>query len=259
MAKFSDDEIGRLANLPREAALPDFEPGSVWIVGAGPGDPGLLTLHALNAIRQADVVLHDSLISPAILALAQNAALEYVGKKAGETGRKQKDISERMISLARAGRRVLRLKGGDPGIFGRGGEEAEALRQAEVPFRVFAGVTAGLAAAMVANVPLTHRDVNHAVALVTGHSASSEHIDWHGIARSVPVIVLYMAGAALGEIAALLIKAGRAPDEPVVLVSHASLPGEQIVHTRLAQIGEITLPPPTTVIIGQSRHWRRKG
>ena len=255
MEKFSDGSRGRLADLPQAVALPDFEAGSVWIVGAGPGDVGLLTLHALNGLRQADVVLHDSLVSPAVLALADRAELKYVGKKAGERGRKQRDISELMIASARSGQRVLRLKGGDPGIFGRGGEEAEALVQAGIPFRVFAGVTAALAAGVAASLPLTHRAVNHAVVFVTGHSASSQHIDWTGIARSVPVIVLYMAGEALGDIAALLIEAGRGADEPVVLVSHASLPGERVVHTCLGEAGKIDLPAPMTAIIGQTRSW----
>ncbi len=246
-----------MAELPQEIALPEFAAGSVWIIGAGPGDPGLLTLHALNGLQQADVVLHDSLVSPAALSLAEGAELHYVGKKAGESGRKQKDISDLMISLVRADKRVLRLKGGDPGIFGRGGEEAEALAQADVPFRVFAGVTASLAAAAAADLSLTHRSVNHAVVLVTGHSASTEHIDWQGIARSVPVIVLYMAARALDEIISLLIAAGRSKDEPVVLVSHASLPGEQIVRTQLGKAGKVALPPPMTVIIGQTRGWRQ--
>ena len=139
-------------------ALPEFAPGSVWLVGAGPGDPGLLTLHAAHALTSADVILHDALVAPEILALAgPAAALEPVGKRAGRAGPAQLRINQRLIDLARAGRRVLRLKGGDPLVFGRGGEEALALAAAGVPFRVVPGITAGIGGLAYAGIPLTHR------------------------------------------------------------------------------------------------------
>ena len=151
-------------------SLPRFEAGTVWLVGAGPGDPGLLTLHALNALSQADAVIYDALIDDEILGLAAPDALrEFAGKRGGRPSSKQRDISERLIELARDGKRVLRLKGGDPFVFGRGAEEALALVAADVPFRVVPGITAGIGGLAYAAIPATTRDTNHAVILATGH------------------------------------------------------------------------------------------
>ena len=182
--------------------LPEFAPGSVWLVGAGPGDPGLLTLHAAHALARADVVLHDALVAPEILALAGPAArFEPVGKRAGRAGAAQLRINQRLIELARAGLRVLRLKGGDPFVFGRGGEEALALAAAGVPFRVVPGITSGIGGLAYAGIPLTHRMLSPSVALVTGHGAGSgapRDVDWAALARGTRTIVLYMA---LGRLA----------------------------------------------------------
>src|SRR5881275_1068267 len=150
--------------------LPDFLPGSVWLVGAGPGDPGLLSVLALHALDHADIVVYDALVDRRILALARpGAALDYAGKRGGRPSPSQPDISAKLIELARAGQRVLRLKGGDPCVFGRGGEEALALADAGIPFRIVPGITAGIGGLAYAGIPVTHRDIASAVTFVTGH------------------------------------------------------------------------------------------
>ena len=153
--------------------LPEFQSGHVWLVGAGPGDPGLLTLHAANAIRQADVIVYDALVNDDILSLASEAVeLHYAGKRGGKPSPKQRDISLKLVELARAGKRVCRLKGGDPFVFGRGGEEALTLVEHNIAFRIVPGITAGIGGLAYAGIPATHRDVNHSVTFLTGHDAS---------------------------------------------------------------------------------------
>src|SRR5436853_300543 len=172
--------------------MPELLPGHVWLAGAGPGDPGLLTLDALAGLIQADVVVHDALVDARVLALAgPETRLELAGKRGGRPSAAQDDISKRLIELAGAGLRVLRLKGGDPCVFGRGGEEALALASAGVPFRLIPGVTAGLAGLAAASIPATLRGVNHAVIFATGHGAS-EHDgpDWAALAQTGQPIVL---------------------------------------------------------------------
>ena len=185
------------ANDPVLSGLPAFEPGWVWLVGAGPGDPGLLTLHALNALRQADAVVYDALVDAGVLAHARSGALvEYAGKRGGKPSPKQRDISLKLIELARSGKRVCRLKGGDPFVFGRGGEEAMALVEAGIPFRIVPGVSAGIGGLAYAGIPVTHRDINQSVTFLTGHDQTGltpSAIDWVGVARGAPVIVMYMA------------------------------------------------------------------
>lgn len=151
---------------------PVIEPGWVWLCGAGPGDPGLLTLHALNALRQADVVIYDALVQDKILDWAPQAELIYAGKRGGRPSAKQRDISLRLVDLAREGKRVLRLKGGDPFVFGRGGEEAQTLVQHGVPIRIIPGISAGIGGLAYAGIPVTHRDVNQSVTFVTGDRKS---------------------------------------------------------------------------------------
>src|SRR5499433_3765656 len=179
----------------RGSALPTFEPGWVWLAGAGPGDPGLLTLLALHGLRQADVIVYDALVGPGVLALARpGAALEYAGKRGGKPSARQPDISLRLVQLAREGKRVLRLKGGDPFVFGRGGEEAMALVASGVPFRIVPGISAGIGGLAYAGIPVTHRDVNSAVAFITGHDSSGvlpDSVDWAALAKGAPVIVVY--------------------------------------------------------------------
>jgi uroporphyrin-III C-methyltransferase len=239
-------------------ALPEFTAGSVWLVGAGPGDPGLLTLHAAHALACADAILHDALVAPEILALARPAAaVEPVGKRAGKAGPAQLRINQRLIDLARAGLRVLRLKGGDPFVFGRGGEEALALAAAGVPFRVVPGITSGIGGLAYAGIPLTHRMLSPSVALVTGHGAGGgcqRDVDWPALARGTRTIVLYMALGRLAEIAQALIAGGRDPEEPVALLSEATTTRQRCLRTTLgaAAAAGASIEPgaPTLVVIG---------
>lgn len=239
--------------------LPDFEGGWVWLVGAGPGDPGLLTLHALNALQQADVVVHDALVDPAILQFARpGAVLEFAGKRGGKPSPKQRDISLRLIEHARKGKRVLRLKGGDPFLFGRGGEEALALVRANIPFRVVPGITSGIGGLAYAGIPPTHRDINHAVTFVTGHNSSGEppaDLNWAALAQGSPVIVIYMGLKHLPNIAAELMKAGRNPSEPVAIVSNATTDRQRVLETTLVSAADDVvrhgIPAPALIVLGE--------
>jgi uroporphyrin-III C-methyltransferase len=233
-----------------------LERGTVWLVGAGPGDPELLTLKAARALADADVVLHDALVSPEILALASRARLEAVGKRAGGRRTPQLRINERLIDLARQGYRVVRLKGGDPLVFGRGGEEALALAAAGIPCRIVPGVSAGIGGAASAGIPVTHRGMAHSVAFVTGHDARGglPDIDWHALARGADVLVLYMALRQVGTIAGHLLAAGRDAAEPVAFITEATTPRQRVVITTLADAESIaaTIPrhAPTLIIVG---------
>ncbi|HXB51402.1 MAG TPA: uroporphyrinogen-III C-methyltransferase, partial [Rhizomicrobium sp.] len=182
--------------------LPRIAPGWVWLVGAGPGDPGLITALGLRAIADADVLLYDALVDESLLALAGGEKI-YAGKRAGVRSCKQDEISELLVRLAKEGKRVLRLKGGDPFVFGRGGEEAQALARAGVPFRIVPGITAGIGGLAYAGIPVTHRDTNHAVTFITGHGIDGKltKLDWAAVSRGAPTLVLYMARKFAGEIA----------------------------------------------------------
>jgi uroporphyrin-III C-methyltransferase len=242
-----------------DGGWPELLPGWVWLVGAGPGDPGLMTLHALNAIGQADAIVYDALVDNRILTWARpEARIEYAGKRCGKPSPKQRDISLRLIDLAKAGKRVLRLKGGDPFIFGRGGEEGQALVQAGVPIRIVPGITAGVAGLAYAGIPATHRDVNQAVTFFTGHDASGAApgaLDWEALAKSSPVLIGYMAIKTLPSIAASLMAAGRAADEPVAIIADATLPTMRVVETTLARaaadLAASGLEPPAILCIGR--------
>src|SRR5215208_818169 len=207
----------------------DRPSGIVYLVGAGPGDPGLLTRRALDLIAAADAILYDRLVPPGALdGVRPDADLRYVGKRPGAPSLAQKEINALLVELARAGRRVVRLKGGDPFVFGRGGEEAQALRAAGVEFEVVPGVTAGVAAPAYAGVPVTHRNDASAVALVTAHEDPEKPesaLDWHALARFPGTLVLYMGVRNLPEIARRLIAAGRPPDEPTAVVARGTLGG----------------------------------
>ena len=246
-----------MQSLPFE--LPRFEPGWVWLAGSGPGDPGLLTLHALNALRQADVLVYDALVGKGILELvAPDCKLEYAGKRGGKPSAKQRDISIRLVELAEQGKCVLRLKGGDPFVFGRGGEEALYLAKAKIPFRIIPGISAGIGGLAYAGIPVTYRDFNSAVTFLTGHGMAGEipeRHNWDAIAQGSPVIVMYMAMKYLGVIAARLMRNGRSPDEPVAVITEASLPDQRVLETRLgtcaADIEKHGFEPPAVIVVGE--------
>lgn len=237
--------------------LPVLEAGWVWLVGAGPGDPGLLTLHAVNALRQADTVVYDALVDDRILNMAAAGAERiYAGKRGGRPSPKQRAISARLVELARAGRKVVRLKGGDPFVFGRGGEEALELVRSNIPFRIVPGVTAGIGGLAYAGIPATHRDTNSAVTFITGHDVTGDvphHLDWNAIAKGSPVIILYMALKHLKRIADLLVAGGRATDEPVAIVSKAATADQQVVVTTLSEaaVASDGINPPAVVVVGE--------
>jgi uroporphyrin-III C-methyltransferase len=237
--------------------LPGFDQGSVWLVGAGPGDPGLLSVLALHGLTCADVVVYDALVDPRILRLAQPAAiLDYAGKRGGRPSPSQPDISTRLIRLARAGNRVLRLKGGDPFMFGRGGEEALALAAAGVPFRIVPGITAGIGGLAYAGIPATHRETNSAVTFLTGHDSDGDvpgALDWAAIAHGAPVLVLYMASRHLAKIAERLLACGRGPDEPVAIISKATTPAQSVTVSTLCQIAGAppSIATPAIIVIGE--------
>jgi uroporphyrin-III C-methyltransferase len=239
--------------------LPSFEPGWVWLAGAGPGDPGLLTLLALHGLRHADAIVYDALVSEAVLSLASPACiLVHAGKRGGKPSPTQADISLRLIELVRQGKRVLRLKGGDPMVFGRGGEEALHLVEAGVPFRIVPGITAGIAGLAYAGIPLTHRDTNSVVTFLTGHNAAGvvpDQVDWAAVAKGSPVLVLYMALKHLGPITERLMAGGRLGDEPVAIVSDATLPSQRVLETTLARgvadAKAAGIEPPAIVVVGE--------
>ncbi|RMH45824.1 MAG: uroporphyrinogen-III C-methyltransferase [Alphaproteobacteria bacterium] len=244
---------------------PVLEPGWVWLLGAGPGDPGLLTLHGLNALRQADVVVHDALVGPEILDwVPERAERIYAGKRGGKPSPTQRDISLRLIELARAGRRVVRLKGGDPFVFGRGGEEAQTLIRHGVPFRIIPGISAGIGGLAYAGIPVTHRDVNQSVTFVTGHDQSGEtpqSLDWKAISAGSQVLVIYMGMKHIAEIVGHLRAAGRPADEPVAIVTQATMPDQQVLETTLGRAVEdlaaAGLAPPAIICVGRTVLMRR--
>src|SRR5271166_796578 len=242
--------------------LPEFDRGHVWLVGAGPGDPGLLSVLALHALARADVVVYDALVDRRILALARpGALLDYAGKRGGRPSPNQPDISARLIQLARAGNRVLRLKGGDPCVFGRGGEEALALAAAGIPFRFVPGITAGIGGLAYAGIPLTHRDTNSAVTFLTGHGSDGEvpaGLDWRAIAQGAPVLVLYMASRHLPNIAKRLISAGRRSEEPVAIISKATTAEQRVVVSTLGEVAAaaVVIEAPSIAVVGEVVRFR---
>ncbi|MCR9113941.1 MAG: uroporphyrinogen-III C-methyltransferase [Rhodobacteraceae bacterium] len=238
---------------------PDLQPGWVWLCGAGPGDPGLLTLHAVNALRQADVVVYDALVQDSILGWAPQAEHIYAGKRGGKPSAKQRDISLRLVDLARAGKRVLRLKGGDPFVFGRGGEEAQTLVQHGVPIRIIPGISAGIGGLAYAGIPVTHRDVNQSVTFVTGHDQTGQtpsSLNWRAISEGSQVLVIYMGMKHAERISGALIDAGRDPSEPCAVVCSATTGDQRVLETTLARmaadIDDSGMEPPAILCIGRS-------
>jgi uroporphyrinogen III methyltransferase/synthase len=233
---------------------------SVVLVGAGPGDPGLVTVRGLEYIRRADVILYDNLAAPALLSQARpDCEKIYVGKKRTEHSLTQEQINALLIGHARAGRRVVRLKGGDPYLFGRGGEEAEALAAAGVPFEVVPGVSAAMGAAAFAGIPLTHREHTSAVTFVTGHEV--EKIDWTRVGAS-ETIVVFMGLVSFGEIARRLIGGGRPASTPAAAIRWATRPDQRVVCGTLGDLAEkiarANLKPPTLMIVGDVVRLREK-
>ena len=250
-------ERNAIARLAEGLNLPRFMTGSVWLAGAGPGDPGLITALGLSALASADAVLYDALLNPLLLELVPpGAELIFAGKRRGQPSCKQSEISATLIRLARAGKRVLRLKGGDPFVFGRGAEEALALARAGINFRIVPGVTAGIGGLAYAGIPLTLRETNHSVTFITGHDANGRlaNFDWDALARATPLLVAYMALAHAGDIATRLLAAGRAPQTPAAIISAATT-GQQIRQlTTLADLGEAAhgAQPPALLVIGEN-------
>lgn len=247
------DDLGAILR-----SLPRLEPGHVWLVGAGPGSVRLLTVEAVGALQQADVVVHDALISREVLDLARpHARLVFAGKRGGKPSADQRDITATLIDEARTGRRVLRLKGGDPFVFARGGEELTKLLEAGVPCRVVPGVTSGVAALAAADIPLTMRGVNQGVFLATGHGAdapaTADSIDWRAVGRIGQPIVLYMAMKNLGRIASELVEGGLGPETPAAVIASATLPEERVVVANAATIAERAagVQPPAIVVFGE--------
>ena len=233
-------------------------PGVVYLDGAGPGDPGLMTARSLELIASADTIFYDRLIPPGALDGArEDAELVYVGKTPGKPSVPQEEIGERMVEAARAGKSVVRLKGGDPFVFGRGGEEAEALRAAGVEFEVVPGVTAGVAASAYAGIPVTHRDDASAVAFVTGHEDPEKEgtaLDWEALARFPGTLVFYMGVRRLDENAAALIAARRDSDEPAAAIERGTMGGQRTVVATLGTLGEAVsreeIGAPALIVVG---------
>ena len=231
--------------------------GEVWLVGAGPGDPELLTLKALNVLQRADVVVHDGLVSDAVLELAPPSAQRIsVAKRRSRHSYAQDEINRMLVAFALEGLTVVRLKGGDPFIFGRGGEELEACRAAGVACHIVPGVTAALAAGASAGAPLTHRGAAQAVTFVTGHAASGGEpdLDWASLARPNQTVVIYMGVATATAIAARLMAAGRAGSTPALVVENASLPDERRIVTTLAALpaAAAAIAGPALLIVGEA-------
>lgn len=228
--------------------------GKVYLVGAGPGDPELLTLKALRLLRTADVVLHDELIGPEVLALASRSAqLHDVGKRCGKKSTSQEEINGLLIQFALLGLQVVRLKGGDPLIFGRAGEELEALRQAGIEVEIVPGVTAALGAAAAAQIPMTHRQVSSALVVLTGHHAESASPDhWPTSLPARATIVVYMPGHRYESTSQRLLAAGLEKSTPCAIISQATSAAEQVYRTTLEALPRVPrLPAPTLLVVGE--------
>lgn len=234
------------------------KPATVLLVGAGPGDPDLLTLRAARALEGAEVVVHDRLVSPAVLDLApEGAARVFVGKSAGRHAMPQSAINELLVRLAQEGRRVVRLKGGDPFIFGRGSEEAEHLHRNGVPFEVVPGVTAASGCAAYAGIPLTHRGLASGVKLITGHSKDDDELDldWRSLADPDTTLVVYMGLANISILTARLIAAGLPGSTPAAAIASGTTPRQVVVRSTLRSLPEavsaVAIVPPVLLIVGR--------
>ncbi|WP_394348008.1 uroporphyrinogen-III C-methyltransferase [Natronorubrum halophilum] len=235
----------------------DVDPGTVYLVGSGPGDPDLLTVRARRLLEESDVVLHDKLPGPKIIEMLPEDRREDVGKRAGGERTPQSEINERLVELAGEGKSVVRLKGGDSFVFGRGGEEAEYLAAHEVPFEVVPGVTSAIAAPAVAGVPVTHRDHASSVSFVTGHedpTKAESAVDWAALAKTGGTIVVLMGVGRLPDYTKALREAGMDPETPVALVERGTWPGQRVATGTLETIvdarDERDISPPAVTVIG---------
>lgn len=259
----SDDStmppLDRLEGLLRHlsAVGQPLAAGQVSLVGGGPGDPELLTLRAVRRIMEAEVVLYDNLVGPEVLALINPAAEKhYVGKKAAKHALPQEEVNDWLVRLAKAGKRVVRLKGGDPFIFGRGGEEMETLLAAGVPVEIVPGITAATGCAAFAGIPLTHRDWAQSVTFATGHLKSGlSDLDWAGLARPQQTVVFYMGVSAAASIAEALVAHGRSAETPVAVIYHGTRPDQKVLVATLETLAEMInaegLKPPALLIVGE--------
>ncbi|WP_440772454.1 uroporphyrinogen-III C-methyltransferase [Natronorubrum sp. DTA28] len=235
----------------------DVDPGTVYLVGSGPGDPELLTVKAHRLLESADVVLHDKLPGPKIIEMLPEDRRKDVGKRAGGERTPQSEINERLVELAREGKSIVRLKGGDSFVFGRGGEEAEYLAAHDVPFEVVPGVTSAIAAPAVAGVPVTHRDHASSVSFVTGHEDPTKEesaVDWGALAATGGTIVVLMGVGRLPDYTTALLESGMDPGTPVALVERGTWPGQQVATGTLETIvdarDEADISPPAVTVIG---------
>lgn len=241
----------------------EVQPGVVHLVGAGPGDPELLTLKALRAMQDADVIFHDQLVPADVLARARrDAHFIPVGKRRGDHSVPQAEIAERMIAEARKGHRVVRLKGGDPFVFGRGGEELEAVRAAGIEVIVVPGVTAALGCAAAAGLPLTHRGQSQAVTFVTAETqAGGDGADWAALSAPNHTLAVYMGVAGAGEVQRRLIEAGRGADTPVAIIENGSRPGQRVLGGRLDDLADLVrreaVISPALLVVGETAAWAR--
>ncbi|MEO1244683.1 MAG: siroheme synthase CysG [Pseudomonadota bacterium] len=243
-------------SLLGEAAALAAEPGIAWLTGAGPGDPELLTLRALQALQSADVIVHDRLVSEEILALARRDAERIsVGKTPGCRANSQASINELLVELVAAGKRVCRLKGGDPFIFGRGGEEAEALAAEGLRYRVIPGITAAAGCAAAAGIPLTHRDDAQSVVLLTAHGKDSiDTLDWPSLARDRQTLAIYMGVRRFTDLMTRLIEHGRPADTPIAIVERGTIPEQRVIRGTLGQLNLLAeahrVVAPALLLIG---------
>jgi uroporphyrin-III C-methyltransferase len=228
--------------------------GKVYLVGAGPGDPELLTLKALRLLRAADVVLHDDLVTPEILKLiSATAEVQNVGKRCGSKTIRQEEINFLMVTHAAVGKQVVRLKSGDPLVFGRAGEEIEALRRSKIEYEIVPGVTSALGAAAAAGIPLTHRRSSSTLVLTIGHRASENSAaDWSEFAETESTLVVYMPGSNYGEISSRLTAAGFGQETPCAIISRATTPEQRVHRTTVADFHQAPkLPSPTLLVVGE--------
>jgi uroporphyrin-III C-methyltransferase/precorrin-2 dehydrogenase/sirohydrochlorin ferrochelatase len=231
--------------------------GEAWLVGAGPGDPSLLTLRALQLMQRADIVVHDRLVSQEVLALVRrDAELVSVGKTPGCRSTTQEEINDLLIRLVREGKRVCRLKGGDPFIFGRGGEEIRALADAGLRYQVVPGITAAAGCAAYAGIPLTHRELAQSVVLLTAHGKNSvDRLDWPSLARDRQTLALYMAVRRFAEIRSKLIEYGRSPDTPIAIIENGTSDNQRIIHGHLEDLVDLAdqkdIVAPALLLVGE--------